>query len=152
MVKMAQRSLKMDDASYRTMLRNVASVKSCKSLSQRDFEDVMAFFESMGYVDNRNGKEHWSNIVARRGSFASSRQIHMIRELYSDYESSRGQYDTHYELGGLVANTCKDRTRDPERLRPYEAHKLIEQLKSMISRLSPTSESAASSSTEPTPF
>jgi len=132
-IKKAPRFLKLDDASYRTVLRNVGKVDSCKKLTQTSFEDVMAFFESQGFGEP--GAHYWSDIIARRGSFASSRQVHMIHELYTDYESARGEGDTHYELSGLVANACNQYTRDPARLRPYQAKNLIEQLKSMIERL-----------------
>ena len=135
-IKTAQRQLKMDDGQYRILLRNIGGVDSCKNLDQKSFEDVMATFESMGFVGPR--KNYWSDIVLRRGSFASSRQVHRIQELCCDYESMRGPTDPHYELGGLVFNASGGKTRDPSRLLPKEAHNLIEQLKSMIDRLDAT--------------
>jgi len=133
-VKTAQRFLQMDDASYRTVLRNVGGgVNSCKALGQEGFEDVMAYFESQGF--GGEGAHKWTDIVATRGSFANTRMVWMIQQLHAQYEAAREPDETHYELSGLVFRQSKNRTRDVDRLTPAEAWALIEAIKKMIQRL-----------------
>lgn len=119
---------------YEMLLANVAKVKSCKQLDQTGFEDCMAVLEDLA---GGLGSEpyFWRRIVERRGAFANSRMVHKINELYSNLQEATGLEDTHYELTGLVARVCQNRTTAAADLTPGEAWRLIEQLKKMIARL-----------------
>lgn len=119
----------LNEKQYRTLLLNVASVESCKDLSNAAFEDCMAVME-----ESVGNSTYWREKVARRGQFANERMIQKISELHSIYDSSRGELPK-YELGGLVYKLTHRRTRNHHQLTPHEAWKLIELLKAVVDRL-----------------
>ena len=121
LVKIAQRELGLDDGEYRLVLRNIGNVESCKSLTQRAFEDVMAFFESRGFQHQNFSPDYWQGRVQRRGRYADPRQVHHIEQLVKR---------TRYSLAGLCLRFSDGRVDEASKLRPDEAHRLIEMLKS----------------------
>lgn len=128
MLHIAKGKLQMEEADYRTLLRNVGGLRgdkpSSKDLTQRGFEDVMAFFEENGAT---GGGTYWRDIISRRGRFADSRQIHLIRSLAAQQT---------YPIAALCRNASNHRAICPERLSPREAAGLIEMLKSVVGRQS----------------
>lgn len=114
-----------DEAAYRTTLRSLGRVESSKDLDQQGFEDVMAYLESHGFTQDKSPADYWQNIVANRGRFASSRQVHEINRL------ARLQ---RYELPALCKRWSGGRCWTPSKLIPAEAYKLIEMLKSCVAR------------------
>lgn len=130
---------KQDDARYRLLLANVAGVDSSKSLSQAQFEDVMAVMEDMGFSRERvlhqerasftgtSGSAtravstYWRDKVAGRGRIANARMIHKIREL--------SEKCPRYTLSALALRFSDRRTSAVEELKGKEAWDLIEMLK-----------------------
>jgi hypothetical protein len=62
----------LTDQAYRTLLRSVAGVESCKDLSNAGVEDVMAILEGQGFDSHPGGKTYWRDKVDRRGSAPTS--------------------------------------------------------------------------------
>ena len=127
-VQIAKSSVHLDDADYRMVLRNLGKVggerPSTKDLTQRGFEEVMAYFAGVG-AKVPGDPQHWLSKSQNRGSFADARQVHLIRELAAKQP---------YGLDALCRWFSGNRAEDPSRLRPAEAHKLIEMLKKVVSR------------------
>lgn len=124
-VKMAQRALGLDDGQYRLILRNVGGVDSCKDLTNPSFEKVMAFFEQMGFKDNRGGPGYWSNKANRQGELVNERIVFKIRAL------AQGQ---PYDIGALCRRFSNHRTDQLHQLTPGEAYALVEMLKAVHER------------------
>ena len=130
LIHVAKGKAGLSEEQYRMMLRNLGNVDSCKDLTNETFEDCMAFLEDCGFPGDK-----WRNTVINRGSFANSRAVWFIRQLYIQYEAAREPHEPYYNFRGLVGRMSKDRTFDPSRLTPAEAYKLTEALKQMIQRL-----------------
>lgn len=126
LIKMAVRQLGIDDADYRTALRSIAGVDSCKDLTEVGFEDVLAWLESCGWRDKDRSATHWRDLQANRSRFASSRQLHAIYDLAQEMDPPL--------LAGMVRRMSGNRVDQPSKLRPAEAYNLIEALKAMRSR------------------
>lgn len=118
-----------DDAWYRNVLRNIGRVAgdrpSSKSLTQAGFEDVMAFLESHGFRDARQHASYWRDVSNRRIGYASTRQVHAIRELAAQQQ---------YDLRRLCLRLSDGAADCPQRLSPSQAYQLTEMLKSVIAR------------------
>lgn len=125
LLQTARRQLRLDEAEYRLILRNVGGVDSCKDLSNQGFEDVMAFFEGRGFEYRGQASVHFRRKLETRGRVADARQLHKIAELASQ---------TQYKLPGLCLRFSDGRTDQPEQLAPAEAHRLIEMLKAVLNR------------------
>jgi hypothetical protein len=115
----------LNDPQYRTLLRSVAGVESCKSLDNPGVEDVMAVLEGMGFASHPGGPTYWRDKVDRRGSRVNERMVHLIREL-----AAGGRYD----LAAMVRRQTGNRTDVVEQLLPREAWMLIEALKAINTR------------------
>jgi hypothetical protein len=122
-----------NDQTYRMLLHNVAEVNSCKGLTNSQFETCMAILEETQELNGQSPGRYWRDRTS--SELASPRIVYKINELFADYEANRGDAP-HYELSGLVNRVSKGRAIDPPYLRPREAWNLIEQLKSMLERLS----------------
>jgi hypothetical protein len=90
----------LNDPQYRTLLRSVAGVESCKALDNPGVEDVMAVLEGMGFDSHPGGPTYWRDKVDRRGSRVNERMVHLIREL-----AAGGRYDLAAMVGGRAAAT-----------------------------------------------
>lgn len=112
-------------AGYRLILRNVGGVDSCKDLTNPSFEKVMAFFEQMGFKDNRGGPGYWSNKANRQGELVNERIVFKIRAL------AQGQ---PYDIGALCRRFSNHRTDQLHQLTPGEAYALVEMLKAVHER------------------
>lgn len=127
-VQIAKSSVHLDDADYRLVLRNLGNVggerPSTKDLTQRGFEEVMAYFAGVG-AKVPGDPQHWLDKSQYRGNYADSRQVHLIQQL-----ASRQQYS----LDALCRKFSGNRAEHPSKLRPGEAHKLIEMLKNVVER------------------
>lgn len=115
----------LTDAAYRTLLRSVAGVESCKDLSNPGVEDVLAVLEGMGFDSHPSGKTYWRDKVDRRGSRANERMVQKIREMAPHQR---------YSLPALASRQSGGRTEDVEQLLPREAWMLIELLKATCQR------------------
>jgi len=128
----------LNDQQYRMVLGNIASVSSCKDLSNDQYEDCMAFLEEQ--IESAGGHPggYWRDKLAQRGNVAGARMVWKIRQLHSDYnfaaEAADIAPDDRYQLSGLVERAANGRTRRPEQLTPKEAWNLIEGLKKMVTR------------------
>jgi len=134
-VKVAQRQLKLDDPTYRTILRNIAGVESCKDLTNETLEDVMSFFESHGLPGH-----YWTDKARQRGS-GNPRMAHKIAALWQSYEEAAREShlppDRCYKLSGLVERISRRKTRNVAELNPREQWQLIEALKEIVERIKP---------------
>lgn len=129
-VQIARRQLHLDEADYRQILREVGKVSgenpSCKSLTNRSFEDVMAHFEHMGFRHVNKPEDYWRKKTFNRGIFSGSREVDLIERLSRQLP--------RYKLGGLCLRFSDGRVERPDQLSAKEAHQLIEMLKSAIAR------------------
>ena len=124
-IQKARRQLQLNDAQYRTLLKNVARVESSKDLDNAGVEDVMAVFEDMGFQQHPAGPTYWRDKVAARGNRANARMVQKIEML-------AGQQ--RYCLPALCERFSGGRAQTPIDLTPAEAWKLIEMLKSAAAR------------------
>lgn len=127
----------LDEAGYRLMLKNLGDVDSCKQLTQETYEDCMAILE-----DQTDSKDiYWREKVRLRGTFANSRLVHKINELFSAYETAATALgippDKQLKRPGLVESASGNRTNSPSGLTPHEAWRLIETLKAIVARARP---------------
>lgn len=133
-VQTARRRLQLDDADFRELLRKVGSVRpdetghvSCKALTQKGFEAVMAHLERMGFkMRPGQGGGYWRERQFRRRLLCSDREAHLIRELAGRQE--------RYPLGALCRRHSGGHTDQPEQLTAKQAHGLIEALKQINAR------------------
>jgi hypothetical protein len=117
---------------------------SAKDLAPAGFERVMAWFESMGWRDDRRPAEHWRTLVARRGRYSSPQQIRLIHHLWNKYVEAGGQL----ALDGFCRRMSHGRTTSVEDLNPGDAHKVIEAMKEMLRRHASPAVAAASPPSE----
>ena len=125
-VQQAKRAVGLNDAQYRTLLRNVAGVESSKLLDNRSLEDVMAVLEDLGARDHPGGPTYWRNKVRRRNAVGGERMVHKIHALARAIP---------HPPAGLCLRMSGRRTDQPEQLTPVEA-KVIEALKAILDRRS----------------
>src|SRR4051794_34530291 len=76
LIHIAYRQANLEEAQYRTILRNVAGVESAKDLDQAGFEDVMAVIEDCGFREKQKPGDYWRNKVRARGGAAGERMVH----------------------------------------------------------------------------
>lgn len=122
-----------DDAQWRLVLRNIGQVQadgdghvSSKALSNSGMEQVMAWFESVGYRQPGSEPGYWTAKAARYSRYqVTDREIRMIEELAAQQP---------YELAGIIGRLTNHRTTDIQQLSATEAFKVIEALKSIVSR------------------
>ena len=116
LVQIARRSLRIDEADYRTVLRSLAGVESTTKLTHRGMEAVMAYFESVGWVDRKHGAGYWT----RQRDTENAREVRLIRSLAAE---------SIYELPALCFRHSHHRTDDVTQLDCFERYELIEMLK-----------------------
>ena len=126
-VQKAKRAVGLNDAQYRTLLRNVAGCESSKDLDNRSLEDVMAVLEDMGAQQHPAGPTYWRNKVRRRNAVGGERMVHKIHALARAIP---------HPPAGLCLRMSGRRTDQSEQLTPVEAYKVIEALKAIFDRRS----------------
>ena len=123
-----------DDAQYRTVLRSIAHVESSKDLDNKSFEQVMAWFESVGFrqttpaQNTTHGQQsagYWETKAARHATWVSERELSMIDSLAKDCP---------YPLGSLVWRLSNHRTDKVAELTRQQGYALIEALKKIVAR------------------
>lgn len=115
-----------DDAQYRITLRSIAGVESSKDLDNRTFEQVMGFFESLGYHQPGSAPGYWTAKADRTTrNQISDREIRRIEQLAAQQP---------YSLEGLIHRITNHRTSDLVQLTSGEAYKLQEALKGIVDR------------------
>lgn len=117
-----------DDAAYRTVLRSIAHVESSKDLDNKSFEQVMAWFESVGFKNTTPGQPsvgYWGTKALRHARYASDRELRMIEQL---------QTQSPYPLPSMVRRLSGNRTDQATELYLKEAYALIEALKKIVER------------------
>jgi hypothetical protein len=120
----ARRRLELDDADYRTYLRNLGGCESSTQLDNRGFERIMAAWEDIpGFPSHPAGSDYWRSRVNRFN--VSSRQLRMIFELAEQVDIDLGHFCSR-----MTAGTCDH----PARLTPRDARNVIEALRKMIDR------------------
>src|SRR5690242_14136197 len=118
-IQLGRRIVGLNDAQYRTLLRNVADVESCTKLDNRGVEDVLAVMEDMGFDSHPAGKTYWRDKVRARGHACGERMVHKILTLAREQR---------YELEALCRRFSGGRADNPAELTPAEGWKLIEML------------------------
>jgi hypothetical protein len=116
LVQIARRSLGIDEPDYRTVLRSLANVESTTKLTHRGMEAVMAYFESVGWVDRNHGRGYWT----RQRDTENAREVRLIRSLAAE---------SAYKLPALCLRHSHHRTDDVTQLDWRERYELIEMLK-----------------------
>lgn len=129
LIQTAKRALKLDDASYRMILRNAGKVTSSKQLDNRGVEAVMAVLEEMGFQNHKDGPTYWRDKAARSQAGTGERVIHKIHAL------AAGQ---PYDLAALAYRFSNHRTNQVEQLGAQESYALIEMLKQVHQRQHPS--------------
>jgi hypothetical protein len=136
LIQQAKRALRiargLDDAWYRQVLQIAGGVDSSTKLDNAGFERVMAAFEGMGFRDSSQeagtrAATYWRDTAATQNVFASRREVELIRELVAQTKYADG-------LEGLCRVWSNHRTSHAGKLRPKEAHNIIEMLKAVIAR------------------
>lgn len=107
----------ISDADYRTILRSVGHVESCKDLNNRTFVDVMAMIELRGGTGT-----FWQN---RSQASGTKRQVYLVRQLAQN---------SRYELPAMCSRMSGGRTDQVEQLTGKELWNLIEMFKSEAGR------------------
>lgn len=135
LLHIAARQVGLNDRQYRMVLQNVAGVASSTSLTNTQFEQVMAVMEDRGFRQYGQGETYWRDKSSRHGSRTNERQVQLLREL-------AGQQP--YPLGALVRKFSHGRTDQVEDLQPREAWALTEMLKKVVNRKGESDEAEAS--------
>ena len=135
-----------DDAQWRLVLRNIGQVQadgdghvSSKALSNSGMEQVMAWFESVGYRQGGSEPGYWTAKAARYSRYqVTDREIRMIEELASQQP---------YELAGIIGRLTNHRTTDIQQL---SAHGSVQSDRgAQVDRLTRRREDANSTETDP---
>ncbi len=81
LLHVAKSKLRIDDASYRSILAQLAGVTSSTELDVAGFEAIMGYFEWLGFVPRTpKGRD-----FGTRPGMASFAQIELIRALWDEY-------------------------------------------------------------------
>lgn len=138
------KALGIDDDHRRLILRNMASPPtirrmdqtgewSSKYLSQQDFAQVMAFYESCGWVDERHGRNHWTQIAAQADTYRQRcKVIKQADVLGWTLPNNRVDFT---RIDAFVQRMTKGRCRHLAHCDSRELFVIIEALKKMIGRL-----------------
>jgi len=126
LVHVAVARLHLDDATYRSILREVAGVDSSRDLDRESFERVMDRFARLGFKS-----EFRERTFGHRAGMATPAQVEKLRGLWSDYTAGEGTdvtlgkwLDRHFKVSALRFLTTG------------QAHKAIGALSKMIDRRS----------------
>jgi len=105
LLHVAKGKLGIDDASYRSILAQLAGVTSSNELDVAGFEAVMGYFEWLGFVPrSANGQNYGT-----RPGMASFAQIELIRALWEEYirKVVGRRFDGEDELNRWLENYWK---------------------------------------------
>ncbi len=82
LIHVAAKQLRLDEDTYRAILKVHGGVESAKALNQRGFEAVMAYFTAHGF------RSDWTQrTYGKRPGRASPAQIDMIRSLWREWSN-----------------------------------------------------------------
>lgn len=143
LLHIAARQVGLNDRQYRMVLQNVAGVASSTSLTNTQFEQVMAVMEDRGFRQFCQSETYWRDKSARHGSRTNERQVQLLRELAAKQP---------YPLGALVRKFSHGRTDQVEDLQPREAWALTEMLKKVVNRKGENDEAEAPGDPSPGPI
>lgn len=144
LANIARRELRWENPQYRLVLQNVAGIRSyCGSVSSTNpsadnagFERFMAFCETCGFVDSKNGQGYWTRMAAKQ----RQRIIYKIVEVAD--RGRRSKLISADGLPGYVERMTAKRpleqggpTRELENCDAIDLFKILEGLKKWISRL-----------------
>lgn len=130
-----------DDGPWRLLLHNVARVTSTKDLNNRTFEAVMAMLEALGFRDRYKRPNHYRRKITARGHDVSAEQIYKMVALAQE---------AGLELDGFCRRMTGGRTDCVGDLEPFEAYNVIEALKAIVQRRTPSPQ--PTTCTEDVPF
>ena len=99
LIHVAKKQLGLTDEHYRAILRALTGCESSKHLDQRDFEAVMQHMASLGFRS-----DFTKTFYGQRPNMATSRQVSLIRTLWSEYTDGKGD---DASLGKWLARTFK---------------------------------------------
>jgi hypothetical protein len=121
------------DGRYRMLLGQYKQysgrpVKSCKQLTNRQLDDLLAICESLGFRMPGKGENFFKNKVIRQSDEISFAQQQAIRYLAGDL----GWSDIQIE--GFLARMTQDQTRYLPALTAKQAYIIIEGLKNIVGR------------------
>lgn len=83
-IHVAKTKLGLDEKTYRSLLRNTASVDSAKDLDEVGFESVLAHFEKLGFQTRRRQRS-----FGNRPGMATPEQVEFIRKLWEHRSKQR---------------------------------------------------------------
>lgn len=157
-----------DDTQFRTVLRSIGGLSgedrpSSKSLTNRGFEEVMAWFESVGFRYESHHRGHG----VHRGEFPNSSvssESSVVKQNYWNDKASRSSRNQitdrqirmiellasqqTYAMEGMILRMTAHRKHDLLELTSREAYDLTEALKQIIERGTPAMFSTAAQITE----
>lgn len=85
LVHVAVARLALDDDAYRAILRTCGGVESSRDLNDDSFDEVMAYFERLGFKSDFNRRN-----LGNRAGMASPAQVAKLRGLWSEYTAGQG--------------------------------------------------------------
>ncbi|TXG98582.1 MAG: regulatory protein GemA [Nevskiaceae bacterium] len=127
-IQILRRKLKMDDDTYRDMLRNLAGVESTRALSMRQRHDVIAHLVARG-----------ANADQPQPKRARSSTARLIHALWKDLAEAGKVRDSGKEAlrtfcTRMVHPGQENVTLDPDHLTPEQSIVVIEALKAWLKR------------------
>ena len=99
LIHVAKNQLKLDDGSYRAILRHIGGVESSKDLDPIGFELVMQYMIALGFKSDFS-----KTFYGHRPGVATPAQINLIRRLWVEYTEGKGSDAT---LGKWLDRTFK---------------------------------------------
>lgn len=127
----AKARLGLTDDDWRGVLRGVAGVASSTELDDAGFALVMDHLKSLGFTSTAAARS-----FGHRRGMASAAQVHLLRQLWSQYTSGEG---TDASLGHWLERTFK--VSALKFLDDRRASRAIDALKAMVARRSTEKES-----------
>ena len=122
-VQVARQQLKLDEAQYRGVLRELGNVESAKDLDEAGFEQVMLRFNALGF------RSTWTKrTYGNRPKMATPSQIDLIRHLWREWSGA----DDEKALNTWLEASFKVTTL--RFVAPGVAHAAITALKAMKGR------------------
>lgn len=133
LVKTAQRSLALDDATYRSALLAWGGVESAKHLSEQGFRDLMSHFERCGFEPRSTFQPTGKKTGRLPSGMATDKQI---KKIYASWWSLGGSYYTRGNERRALREFLRKRFNvSHENFLDFEtAHKAIEAIKAIQER------------------
>jgi len=123
-IHLAKKQLGFDDEVYRAILKRFGNVESAKDLTNSGFDQVMAYFTSLGF------RSDWTKkTFGHRSGMATPAQITKVRNMWDAFT---GRNDDHAALNKWLERTFK--VSALRFLTKEKAQSAITALKSMTDR------------------